>query len=83
LFNYVGIDKDTIEYVVDKSPYKQNMYLPGSQIHICSIDEIKRTKPDYVIIIPWNLKSEIEKELNFIREWDGKFITLLPDFKIL
>lgn len=82
LFNYVGIGKDIIEYVVDKSPYKQNLYLPGSQIPICDISEIKRTKPDYIVIIPWNLKDEIEQELSFIRDWNGKFITLLPDFMV-
>lgn len=82
LFNYAGIDKDMIGYVVDKSPYKQNLYLPGSQIPIYDINEIKRTKPDYIVIIPWNLKDEIEQELHFIRDWDGKFITLLPDFMI-
>lgn len=82
LFNYVGIDKDIIEYVVDKSPYKQHLYLPGSQIPIYDISEINRSKPDYVIIIPWNLKSEIEQELKFIRTWGGRFITLLPNFMI-
>ena len=82
LFNYVGIDKDIVDFVVDKNPYKQNLYLPGTEIPICRIDEIRKTKPKYVIIIPWNLKSEIECELSFIREWDGKFITLLPDVAI-
>ncbi|EOS75951.1 hypothetical protein C819_02026 [Lachnospiraceae bacterium 10-1] len=82
LFNYASIDKDIIEYVVDKSPYKQNLYLPGSQIPICSVSKIKSTKPDYIVIIPWNLKDEIEQELDFIRDWGGKFITLLPDFLI-
>lgn len=82
LFNYVGIDKDFIDFVVDKSPHKQNLYLPGSEIPIYGIDKIKTERPDYVIIIPWNLKNEIENELLFIREWGGKFITLLPEIVI-
>ena len=82
LFNYVGIDADYIDYVVDKSPYKQGSYLPGSLIEICNIDRIKQDKPDYIIIIPWNLKKEIEKELDFVKEWGTKFITLLPEIVV-
>lgn len=81
-FNYVGIDTDYVDYVMDKNPHKQGLFLPGSKIEICNINRIKQDKPDYVIIIPWNLKEEIVEQLNFIREWGGKFITLLPDIQI-
>lgn len=82
LFNYIGVDKDIVDFVVDKSPYKQKLYLPGSEIPICGIDEMKIKKPDYIIIIPWNLKKEIGTELGFIRDWGGQFIVLLPDITI-
>lgn len=82
LFNYVGIDADYMDFVVDKNPYKQGLYLPGSKIEICDIERIWSDKPDYIIIIPWNLKEEIEQDLEFVREWGGKFITLLPEIHI-
>lgn len=79
LLNYFGIKPDLISYVVDANPHKQGLFLPGSLIPIYSPDMIKETRPDYVVIIPWNIKDEIEKELEFIREWGGKFITFIPD----
>lgn len=82
LFNYCGIKSDVIDYVADLSPYKQNFYLPGSLIPIVSPEKIKETKPDYVIIIPWNIKEEIMEQLSYIREWDGKFITFIPEINI-
>ena len=83
LFNYCGIKNDIIDYVTDLSPYKQNYFLPGSIIPIVSPEKIKETKPDYVIIIPWNLKEEIINQLSFIREWNGKFLTLIPEIEEL
>jgi 2-polyprenyl-3-methyl-5-hydroxy-6-metoxy-1,4-benzoquinol methylase len=83
LLNYCGIRTDFIDYTCDLSPYKQGLYLPGSRIPIANPDRIKETKPDYVLILPWNLKDEIMKQLSFIREWDGKFITLVPHVEIL
>lgn len=82
LFNYCGIGKEIIDYVVDANPNKQGRLLPGSLIPILKPDEIKKTKPDYVIIIPWNLKDEIHENLSFIKEWGGKFITLIPKVEI-
>lgn len=81
LFNYCGIKSDMIDYVADLSPYKQNFYLPGSLIPVVEPKRIRETKPDYVIIIPWNIKDEIMQQLSFIREWGGKFITLIPEVK--
>lgn len=82
LFNYCGIKNETVDYVADLSPYKMGLYLPGSLIPIVSPDRIKLEKPDYVIIIPWNLENEIVEQLKYIREWGGKFIVLVPEVRI-
>jgi SAM-dependent methyltransferase len=78
LLNYCGIGKDLIEYTVDRSPYKQGRFLPGSRIPIYHPDRIRETKPDYVVILPWNLKDEIMQQLQFIREWGGRFVVPIP-----
>ncbi len=78
LLHYCGIGKDLIEYTVDRSPYKQGRFLPGSHIPIHHPDRIRETKPDYVVVLPWNLKDEIMEQLQFIREWGGKFIVPIP-----
>src|SRR5579862_9455459 len=78
LLNYCGIGKDFIEYTVDRSPYKQGRFLPGSRIPIYHPDRIRETKPDYVIILPWNLKDEIKEQLRYIRDWGGRFIVPIP-----
>ena len=82
LLNYCGIGADFIDYTVDISPHKQGLYLPGTHIPIFSPDKIKETKPDYVIILPWNIKEEIMKQMNFIKEWGGKFVTLIPNIGV-
>ena len=78
LLHYCGIGKDLIEYTVDRSPYKQGRFLPGTHIPIYHPDRIRETKPDYVMILPWNLKDEIMTQLNFIREWGGHFVVPIP-----
>ena len=83
LLNYCNIGLDHINYVVDRSSYKQGMYLPGTHIPIKSIDEIKKTKPDYVLILPWNLQKEISEQISFIKAWGGKFVIPIPEVKIL
>lgn len=83
LLNYCGIKgEDLIQFVVDKSPHKQNNFLPGSRIPVREEKYLKEFKPDYVIIFPWNLKEEICKQLNYIKEWDGKFIVAIPELTI-
>jgi 2-polyprenyl-3-methyl-5-hydroxy-6-metoxy-1,4-benzoquinol methylase len=82
LLNYCGIGTDLIEYTVDRSPYKQGRYLPGSHIPIYSPDRIRETKPDYVVILPWNLKDEITNQLHFIREWGGCFVVPIPKIDV-
>ena len=82
LLNYCGIRTDFIEYTVDRSPYKQGHFLPGTHIPILHPDKIRETQPDYVIILPWNLKDEIMNQMAHIREWNGKFVTLIPEVRI-
>jgi len=83
LLNYCGIGKDLIEYTVDRSPYKQGRFLPGTHIPIYHPDRIRETKPDYVVILPWNLKTEIMQQLQYIREWGGKFVVPIPKAAVL
>ena len=78
LLHYCGIGKDFIDYTVDRNPYKQGRFLPGSRIPIYHPDRIRETKPDYVVILPWNLKEEIMEQLKFIREWGGRFVVPIP-----
>ncbi|MBN2350160.1 MAG: class I SAM-dependent methyltransferase [Bacteroidales bacterium] len=80
LLNYCGIKgTDLIQFVSDASPHKQNKYLPASRIPVFAPDKIKEVKPDYVIIFPWNLKTEISEQLSYIREWGGKFVAFIPE----
>ncbi len=78
LLNYCGIRSDLLPYTVDQNPYKQGKFLPGSRIPVCHPDKIRETKPDYLIILPWNLKDEIMSQMSFIREWGGKFVVPIP-----
>jgi SAM-dependent methyltransferase len=82
LLNYCGIRKDYIDYTVDRSPHKQGYFLPGTHIPIYHPDKIKETQPDYVVILPWNLKDEIMEQMAHIREWNGRFVTLIPGVTI-
>jgi 2-polyprenyl-3-methyl-5-hydroxy-6-metoxy-1,4-benzoquinol methylase len=82
LLHYCGIGKDLIEYTVDRSPYKQGRFLPGTHIPIYHPDRIQETRPDYVVILPWNLKDEITKQLQFIRGWGGRFVVPIPKVAI-
>ncbi len=83
LLHYCGIGKDLIEYTVDRNPYKQGRFLPGTHIPIYHPDHIRESRPDYVVILPWNLQNEIVKQLDYIREWGGKFIVPIPKANIL
>ncbi len=78
LLHYCGIGKDLIEYTVDRSQYKQGRFLPGTHIPIYDPSRIRETKPDYIVILPWNLKDEIMEQLQFIREWGGRFVVPIP-----
>ena len=83
LLNYCGIKgNDLIDYVVDASPYKQNRLLPGSRIPVYHPDKLKETKPDYIIILPWNLKEEISLQLSQMRNFGSKFVVAIPELEI-
>jgi len=83
LLNYCGIKQDLIGFVVDKSPYKQGKFLPGSHIPIINEKEIKKFKPDYIVILPWNIKDEIMEQLDYVEEWGCRFVISIPKMKIL
>lgn len=83
LLNYCGVKKDLIKFVVDKSPHKQGKYLPGSHIPILNEEHIKDFKPDYIIVLPWNIKEEIMKQLDYVREWGCRFVIPIPELSIL
>ncbi|MEO8583926.1 MAG: class I SAM-dependent methyltransferase [Flavitalea sp.] len=83
LLNYCGIKNDLIEYVIDLNPYKQGKWMPASHIPIYNEDYLKSDKPDFVVILPWNLKDEITAQLSYIGEWDGKFVVPIPKLHVV
>jgi C-methyltransferase C-terminal domain len=83
LLNYCGIGKDFLDYTVDVSPHKQNHFLPGTHIPIYSPERIQRTQPDYILILPWNLRDEIIEQLSDVRRWGGRFIIPIPKPEVL
>src|SRR5687767_2599543 len=82
LLNYCGVRTDFLDYTVDRSPHKQGKYLPGTHIPIHHPSKIKETKPDYVLILPWNLTTEIMEQIAYIREWGGKFVVPIPEVRV-
>lgn len=82
LLNYCGIGKDFLDYTVDRNPYKHGRFTPGTHIPIYTPDKIRETRPDYLLILPWNLKSEIMQQMSFIKEWGGEFIIPIPEAAI-
>jgi SAM-dependent methyltransferase len=82
LLNYAGARTDLIAFVADKSPHKQGRYIPGVRVPILDPDEIRRAKPDYLVIFPWNIAAEIRGELADIRSWGGRFVTAIPTLTI-
>jgi len=83
LLNYCGIRSDFLDYTVDRNPYKQGKFLPGTHIPILHPDKIRETKPDYILILPWNLKKEIGQQLSYVAEWGGKLVVPIPEVEIL
>ncbi len=83
LLNYCGIRTDFLDFTVDRNPYKQGKFLPGTHIPIFSPEKITELKPDYVLILPWNFKDEIVKQMAFIREWGGKFVVPIPTATVI
>jgi SAM-dependent methyltransferase len=83
LLNYCGIRTDFLDFTVDRNPYKQGKFLPGTHIPIFHPDRIAEVQPDYVFILPWNFKDEIMKQMAFIREWGGQFVVPIPEVQVI
>lgn len=83
LLNYCGIRHDFLDYTVDRNPYKQGKFLPGTHIPIYAPERIRETKPDYVMILPWNFKDEIMEQISYIREWGAQFLIPIPEARII
>jgi len=82
MLNYCGVRTDFVDYTVDRNPYKHGKFLPGTHIPIFPPEKIGETHPDYVLILPWNFKDEIMKQMAFIREWGGQFVVAVPELKV-
>jgi len=78
LLNFCGVTADDISMVADRNPHKQSKLLPGSHIPVVSPEELTRHQPDFVLILPWNLRTEIMRQLGGIRDWGGRFLTAVP-----
>jgi hypothetical protein len=83
LLNDCGIRTDFLDYIVDRNLVKHGKYTPGTHIPIYPVERIRETKPDYVLILPWNLKKEIMEQMNYIREWGGAFVVPIPEVTIV
>jgi C-methyltransferase C-terminal domain len=83
LLNYCGVDQNLLEYTVDRNPHKQGLFLPGTHIPILHPDRIRQTRPDYVLILPWNLRSEILEQLADLRQWGCRFVIPIPTVEVV
>ncbi len=83
LLNYCGIRTDLLDYTVDRNPYKHGKFCPGTHIPIFPVEHIDRTRPDYLLILPWNLKEEIVKQMSGIRDWGGQFVVPIPEVSVI
>jgi SAM-dependent methyltransferase len=83
LLSYCGIKNDLIQFVADANPHKQNKWLPSSHIPVVNEDYLKKARPDFLVILPWNLKNEIMTQLNYIKEWDGKLVIPIPYLEVI
>jgi SAM-dependent methyltransferase len=83
LLNYCGIRQDFIDFTVDRNPYKQGRYLPGTHIPIFPPEKIDEVRPDYILILPWNVKDEIMNQMDHVRDWGAKFIVPIPEATVL
>ena len=83
LLNYCGIGSDFIDYLVDRNPYKRGKYAPGTRLPVRDVEQIRVTRPDYLLILPWNIKDEIVAQMSFIRDWGGQFLIAIPGVEVL
>ncbi|HWV10679.1 MAG TPA: class I SAM-dependent methyltransferase [Pseudomonas sp.] len=82
LLNYAGVRDDLLAWVADANPHKQGKFLPGSRIRIVEPEQIAVEKPDYVLVLPWNLRSEVSEQLSYVRSWGGKLVIAMPDIQV-
>lgn len=83
LLNYAGVKPDLLAWVADASPHKQGKFLPGSRIPVVAPERIDSERPDYVLVLPWNLLSEVSEQLAHVRQWGGRFVIAVPELKLL
>ncbi len=83
LLNYCGVRADMVDYVVDKNPYKQDRFLPGVHIPVYGPEKLAETKPDYVLILPWNIRDEVTEQMAAVRAWGGRFVVAIPKLEVL
>ena len=82
LLNHAGVQRDQIRFAVDRNPFKHGRYLPGTHIPIHDTDALERERPDYIVIMPWNLRAEISKQLAYTREWGAQLVVFVPELEI-
>jgi hypothetical protein len=83
LLNYCGIRRDLLAYTVDRNPYKQGRYTPGTRIPVLAPERIAEDRPDYVLVLPWNLRGELIEQLGYVREWGGKLVFPIPHLNVV
>ena len=83
LMNYAGVRQDLLSFIVDRNPAKQGKYMPGSRIPIVDESRLREARPDYVVILPWNLRNEVMQQLEYIRAWGGKLVTAVPGLEVV
>jgi SAM-dependent methyltransferase len=83
LLNYAGVRPDLISFVVDRNPTKQGKYMPGSRIPILDEQHLREARPDYIVLLPWNLKDELVTQLEYVRAWGGRFVTAIPQLELI
>ena len=81
LMNYAGVRPDLIAFVVDRNPAKQGRYMPGSRIPIVGEERLRETRPDDIVLLPWNLRDELVEQLAYVRSWGGRFVTAVPELR--
>ena len=83
LLNYCGIRTDLLDYTVDRNPYKHGRFLPGTHIPVYPTERLAETRPDYILILPWNLQKEIVKQLDYARGWGAQFVIPIPEVRVI
>ena len=83
LLNYCGVRTDFLDFTVDRSPHKQGRFLPGTRIPILAPEALREARPDYVLILPWNLRQEIVEQMSDVRSWGGRFVVAIPEVEVL